>query len=111
MSGYHVVVEADQAAMEAVANGVARELCVAYPGHPWHVAIADGCLIIKHLRMSPKWGMKRDLRTVHSSDDLKTSAVRHAGEWLERANLARGTDQGEPIEHVEGIPDKDLIRG
>jgi len=48
---------------------------------------------------------------VYSSDDLKTSAVRHAGEWLERANLARGTDQGEPIEHVEGIPDKDLIRG
>lgn len=111
MSGYHVLVESKEDIDERPAAEVARALCEAYPGHPWHVNIQDGLLIIKHLRMSAKWGMIRKYGIIHDAARLKHECVMAAGEFLERAGLARGVAKDEPIVAVDGIPKKDLAIG
>jgi hypothetical protein len=48
--GYNVIVEADDDRDDGTAAEVARILCEAYPGHPWHVRVGKGVIIIKHMR-------------------------------------------------------------
>ena len=108
----HVIVEAEHASDETMAGSVARALCEAYPGHPWHVNITGGMLVIKHMRLSNKWAMARKYNTVaHDFKRLKHEVVMAGGEFLERAGLTRGMDSGERIRSVDGIPKKDLSLG
>ena len=111
MTQYQVIVDGATATDEHTAGEVMRSICEAYPGHPWHVQVRDGILTIKHMRMSAKWGMNKRLSEIFSISDLKRSAVMAAGEWLERANVYRGRDQGDQIVQVEGIEKKDLLLG
>ncbi len=111
IDGYHVVVEADHSLDEPVAGEIARALCEAYPGHPWHVAITGGLIVIKHLRMTAKWGMIRKYDAVHDANRLRREVVSAAGELLERAHMLRGRATEDRVSLVEGIPKKDLVIG
>jgi hypothetical protein len=110
MSDYQVIVEADDDRDDAKAAEVARILCEAYPCHPWHVRIGCGVIVIKHLRLSSKYGMNRHYsRVTFDAKVLKREIVMAAGEFLERAGMVRGLDQGDKPKSVEGIPQKHLV--
>lgn len=113
MQGYNVIVEADDAADDLMAGDVARALCEAYPGHPWHVRIGKGLLIIKHMKLSYKAGIaRRYSRLTWDANARKREVVMAAGEYLERAGLTRGRaveGEVEVVQAVEGIDQKHLI--
>jgi len=112
VSGYHVVVEGKTGPDDTMAANVARAICEAYPGHPWHVSVRDGCIIVKHMKVSGKWGQIGHTNDIYSASNLKQIAVRMAGEFLERAGMTRGAlSEGEYKREVEGIPKKDLLVG
>ena len=77
--GYHVIVESEHSGDERSAAEIAHALCAAYPGHPWHVNIAGGRLIIKHMRLSMKWAMIRPYSDVYDANTLKRETVMAAG--------------------------------
>lgn len=111
MAGYHVIVEAEHSVDEPVAAEIARALCEAYPGHPWHVNIIGGVIVIKNMRFSAKWAMVREYGLIHDATKLKHECVMAAGEFLERARVRRGAATGERVVSIDGIPKKDLIIG
>jgi hypothetical protein len=58
--------------------------------------------------MGKNWGMNAKFKDIkHDAAVFKKDIIMKAGEFLERAGLVRGRATGEPIVHVEGIPDKD----
>jgi hypothetical protein len=112
MSGYHVIVEGKTGADEGIAGQAMQSLTEAYPGHPWHVNVRDGLIIVKHLRLSGKWGQIKHTTGIYSASDLKKAMVTLGGEFLERAGMRRGApSEGEYKRIVEGIPTKDLVIG
>lgn len=111
MSDYKVIVEADDDRDDLMAADVARILCEAYPGHAWHVRIAKGVLIIKHMGLSQKWGIARRYdRLTWDAKARKREIIMAGGEFLERAGLVRGkAREGDVTKAVEGIPAKDVL--
>lgn len=111
MSGYNVIVEADDDKDDSKAAEVMAILCEAYPGHPWHVRIGKGVIMIKHMKFSNSWGMCRHYDAVtFDAKVLKHSIVFAAGEFLERANVRRGkADEDLHIGDVNGIPLKHRV--
>lgn len=110
--GYHVVVEADDDRDDGKAAEIARILCDAYPGHPWHIRIGKGVIVIKHMKISAKWGIARHYdRVTFDAGVLKRSIVMAAGEFLERANVYRGhLKEGDDFKgEVDGVPRKDRV--
>lgn len=93
-------------AQEAEANWILEALTIAYPSHPWAVRVYDGGFFIRHLDFPKNWGMNCK-GNYASASLMKRDVILKAGEWLERANLARGRSNGDPILHVEGVPEKD----
>lgn len=109
--GYHIIVEADDNRDDAMAGDVATALLEAYPGHPWHIRVAKGMLVIKHMKLSAKIGVARRYdRLTWDSNARKREVVMAAGELLERAGLTRGrVIEGEFAKVVEGVKDKHLL--
>lgn len=107
----HVIVEADDDRDDSMAADVARILIEAYPNHPWHIRIGRGVIVIKHMKISPRWGIVRHYdRITFDAKVFKHSIIMAAGEFLERANVYRGLlKEGEAFGRVEGIPEKDRI--
>src|SRR5688572_25962299 len=90
-------------AQESEAEKVLAILCAAYPGHPWAVRVGDGIIFIRHLQFGQNWGMNlRAKEADYSASYLKKKIILLAGEWLERAGLVRGRENGDEIVHVEG---------
>jgi hypothetical protein len=111
-TGYNVIVEADQDRDDAKASEVMAILCEAYPGHPWHVRIGGGVIMIKHLKMSNGWGMCKHYDDVtFDAKVLKREIVFAAGEFLERANLRRGKADADLriTGKIDGIPQKHRV--
>lgn len=110
MESVNVIVEADEDRDDAKAGEVARILIEAYPGHPWHIRVGRGVIVVKHMKASPKFGMCLHYnRVVHDAVAFKRSLVRAGGEFLERSGLSRGqAHEGDVIKAVEGIPEKHL---
>lgn len=84
-------------------------LCTAYPGHPWAVRVDEGLIFIRYLNtlLQGNWGMVLKTREVdHDAAVLKRRVISLAGEWLERSGLKRGREDGDEIQHVEGVPEK-----
>lgn len=108
---YNVIVEADDNRDDAKAAEVAAILCAAYPGHPWHIRIGRGVIIIKHMQLSSRYGICRHYdRVTFDAGVLKREIIMAAGEYLERANLYRGAKrEGEIAKVVEGIPQKHMV--
>lgn len=110
-AAYNVIVEADDNRDDLLARDIGRVLCEAYPGHQWHVRIGKGVLIIKHMRITSKWGIARRYdRLTWDAKARKREVVRAAGELLERAGLTRGrVVEGEVAKTVDGVPQKDVL--
>ena len=96
-------------AQEHEAHKILGLLSTCYPGHPWSVRVMPGLVFIRHLEFGPSWGMNLRLSEVdHDAAVLKRKVVMLAGEWLERAGLARGRfEDGKTIDWVEGVPLRD----
>jgi hypothetical protein len=109
MSGYHVIVEGKTGSDDTVAGQAMQALTETYPGHPWHVEVKDGVLILKHMRISNKWAQIKHLKNIYSASDLKKAMVLLGGEFLERAGLVRGAATDDRIRLVDGIPQKDVV--
>lgn len=110
MNGYHCVVEADDDRDDLFASNAARILCEAYPGHPWHVRVGAGVLVIKHMQVSQKMGMVLHYHKVGADYSLLRRGIIHAGgELLERAGLPRGPAIDTKIGRVDGVADKDRV--
>lgn len=88
------------------AEKVMHLLCTAYPGHPWAVRVDKGIIFIRYLAFDGNWGM--NIKTADadwSASNLQKKVVMAAGEWLERAGLKRGRENGDEIGRVEGVPE------
>lgn len=110
MSGYHVIVEATDNRDDVFAGNVAKILCEAYPGHPWHIKVGHGVLVIKHMRITAKMGMVLHYKKVaHDYGLLRRGVLVAGGELLERAGLTRGPATDQKIGKVDGVADKDRV--
>jgi hypothetical protein len=96
-------------------EGMAREalvtLCKHYPGHAWFVTIKGGVFFVKNLHMNEKWGMCLHYSGIKGDANARArDLVRSAGEFLERANRARGRADGSKVRTIEGVPEKHMAR-
>ena len=96
------------------AKAILEALDIAYPGHPWSVEISGdgtgGRVFIRHLAFEGgNWGMNirhtKNDNAFYSSSAFKREVIMKAGEWLERAGIARGRyDTDSPMtESVDGV--------
>lgn len=113
MTGYHVIVEADDDRDDAKAREVAEILATAYPGHPWHVRIGAGVIVIKHAKIAVKHGMVRHYnRITFNAKVLKREIIYCGGELLERAGLTRSAArEGDVVRKVDGLKKLEIITG
>lgn len=99
-------------AQAAEAEYILGLLYTAYPGHPWGVRCMEGGFFIQYLLVPFKKPYGMFCKT--SEVDFSASALKHqiimmAGEWLERAGMARGRhDADQEIVSVEGVPVKSM---
>lgn len=103
-----VGIDAENPADETMAKGMLADLVQAYPGHAWFVAIKGGVVHVKDLDLNDKWGMCLHYSQVKGdANERKRDVLRAAGEFLERANVARGAKQaGQHVRSIEGVPDR-----
>lgn len=106
-AAYYCITESADDANLPMCKEIAEYLVEAYPGHPWHVRIDGGMLIIKNMRISDKWSMTRRFSAIaHDAKRRKHDVVMAAGEFLEAANMRRGKATGETAKVLEGRIDK-----
>lgn len=103
-----VGIDAENTADETMAKHMLADLVQAYPGHAWFVAIKGGVVHVKDLDLNDKWGMCLHYSQIKGdANERKRDVLRAAGEFLERANVARGAKRsGQHVRHIEGVPDK-----
>lgn len=97
---------------EGMARGTLHTLCTHYPGHAWFVVIKGGVMHVKNLHFNDKWGMCLHYTNIKGDAAARErDVVRAAGEFLERANRARGErkDDGK-VRAIDGVPVKDMMR-
>lgn len=97
--------EGSTKAQEDEARDILGALDIAYPGHPWACRVYDGGFFIYNLDFPSNWGMNHK-GTYASASLMKKDVIMKAGEWLERAGLARGYNRGDEVKRLEGIPEK-----
>ena len=110
--GLVVGIDTEHDSDAGMAEQILADLCRAYPGHGWFVVIRGGVVHVKDMDINEHWGMALKYSQIKAdAQDRKRQVIRAAGEFLERANLRRGakTESGK-VKHVEGIPDKHLVR-
>lgn len=96
-------------AQEAEAESILDVLTTAYPSHPWGVRVYEGGFFIQYLDrpFNKPYGMNCKVKDFgYSASAMKRQIIIMAGEWLERAGLARGRSNGDEIKWVEGVPEK-----
>ena len=110
-AAYYVITESADEANLPMCKEIAEILTGAYPGHPWHVRIDGGMLIIKNMRISPVWSMARKFAAIaHDAKRRKYEVVMAAGEFLEAANMRRGHATGETAKVLEGRLDDNAFK-
>ena len=87
-------------------------LTFTYPNHGWHVECKQGIMVIKHLEASGMRGligMCIQMKALsHDAERRKHNIKIKAGELLERAGLARGARNADPVRSFDF--DDDSIR-
>ena len=95
---------------EDEANAILGILEACYPGHPWGVRVMEGGFFIQYLLVpfNKPYGMFcKYTQFGYSASAMKKEIVMMAGEWLERAGLARGGfEEGQEITEVEGVNER-----
>ncbi len=91
-----------ESADEVLAKNAAETLNKHYPGHLWavHVNSEGGVMIIKNYRISFLYGMVLHLKNL---DPTLKRVISAAGEFLERARMARGRADGQSATSLEGV--------
>lgn len=111
MTDYVVGYETEHDRDEGMARECLATLCKHYPGHAWFVTIKGGVLFVKNLHMNDRWGMCLHYSSIKGDANARArDLVRSAGEFLERANKARGRADGDKTRAIEGVPQKDMAR-
>lgn len=111
MTDYVVGYETEHDRDEGMARECLATLCKHYPGHAWFVTIKGGVLFVKNLHMNDRWGMCLHYSGIKGDANARArDLVRSAGEFLERANKARGRADGDKTRAIEGVPQKDMAR-
>ena len=89
-------------------------LSLVYPGHPWGLRVMEGGFFIQYMSVpfEKPYGMAcRYKDFAQSASAMRHTIIMMAGEWLERAGLARkALDPDQEIDYVEGVPDKYQMR-
>ena len=99
--------DTDLKQLEPLAKEIGEYLVSAYPGYSWAVTINGGVVQIRSQRIHPNWGMQIMLKNLQDDAGVrKKMVVMKAGEFLECANMRRGTWQGETAQTLEGRKDK-----
>ena len=94
-----------------LAGEILRTLVDTYPGQHWFVVIRSAVIQIKISNWSGSWGMILHYKDISHDASYRARKVKQAaGEFLERANVIRGRGNGEKVKHIEGVPEKALIR-
>ena len=96
---------ADDVRDMSICKDVAETLHKHYPGHLWAVSVAPGVVNIKNLLISHSHGMVIHL-TQYYADVANKMVIKMGGEFLERAHLKRGANQGDDANVLEGVADK-----
>lgn len=100
-------IEYDTTAQQGEAGQVLGILNAAYPDHPWGVMVRGGVIFIRHLEHGFNYGMNLKVKNLyHDAAVFKREIIFMAGEWLERAGLARGAATGDEIIRIDGVPEK-----
>ena len=94
----------DEAHLEYAAKVVCEALTRAYPNHAWTVGYQGGALIVKNLAISSHYGMV--LPQQYTLRDLTRNSILMAGEYLERAGMARGAWDGEMAKQLDGSEER-----
>lgn len=89
-----------------LAKQAVEALAKHYPGYSWFVEVRDGLLMIRNYEVEwrGRYCMVRKLGQIqHDYGRMVREVVHAAGEYLERANLRRGTArENEMSTHLEG---------
>ena len=100
---------------EKEAKQILALLWMMYPNHPWYVHVYQGGYYIKYMGFAYPYVMNTKFEDVcHDATTLKHDILIKAGEWLERAGLARSAGEAEAeVTHLEGAapnkqPDRPL---
>lgn len=106
----HAITESADPANLPMCKEIAEYLVGAYPGYGWYVRIDGGMLIIKSMKISKMWSMTRKFSDIAQDAGIrKRTVIMAAGEFLEAANLRRGTATGETAKVLEGrLDDKEF---
>lgn len=100
----------DNPLADAFAKEVAEVIVGMYPNHSWQIEVKQGVLVIKHMEASGARGligMLRKLDQLPRGKGLRAELMRAAGELLERAHLARGPRNQDPVTKFE-LDDKKM---
>ena len=101
----------DTPSRESDAKGFMEILWWAYPGHPWFVKVYEGVIFIRWLGIDGNWGMVLKTKDIcHDAAVIKRELIFMAGEWLERAGLARGRYDDAEVTKVEGVPEVKTVK-
>jgi hypothetical protein len=97
-------------AREADAKACLEVLQFAYPGHPWFVKVYEGVIFIKWLYFDSSYGMALKTKNIsHDAAVFKRELIFMAGEWLERAGLARKRYEDQDVDAVAGVPGRKTV--
>jgi hypothetical protein len=93
---------------------IGNTLAEVYPNYQWWVR-ADtraGYFVIQcaninaALNTNEPWGMVMHVSKIADHGLLRKKIIRMGGELLERAGMVRGTYRGDPVTHLDGVPDR-----
>lgn len=99
--------DTDHPQLDGLAKELGEYVVFAYPGYSWSVTIRGGVIQLRSQKVHPNWGMQIMLTDVeHDAGARKKKIVMKAGEFLEAANMRRGTWQGGFATELDGRQDK-----
>ena len=103
-----VGIDAERETDETMAKQMLADLVQAYPGHAWFVTIKGGVIHVKDMDLNDKWGMCLHYSQIKGdANERKRDVIRAAGEFLERAHVARGAKRSDQnVRSIEGVPQK-----
>ena len=98
--------DTDHPQLDNLAKELGEYIVGAYPGYNWSVTIQGGVVQIRSQKIHPQWGMQIMLSDLqYDGGSRKKTVVMKAGEFLEAANMKRGTWQGEFAKTLDGRKD------
>jgi len=107
--GYHVLAETETVKDLDLCKEALDVLNTHYPGHFWAVKVMQGIIHVKNMSFSNQWGIARKLGQMEwDAMVFRREVMRAGGEYLERAKLLRGRWNGDQIQGLDGMTEKQV---